>query len=197
MIVLPGEKEGLQFTISSESQGEVNFPLKYKINDIHEFKVAIIADIIAVTLKPQTDELKFIFRNDRTNKSEMFITQKVEYENKGNKEAEFSWQTPSSKFFKIDPIVGKVEPGTKKAIFFTFEPVGTRIKGQIIEDLKMSLTYGTSLKLRVIGNVSECECELPTSSIEFGEVHIGEPKTLDFSIKNKLSSIVAYEIVTF
>ena len=149
----------------------------------------------------------------------MSLTQKIDFVNQGNAPAEFFWDTPKDKVFSIEPMTGKIQPGSKFTMDVNFFPRSEVYKHDPEEDLKLNIVNGAApLVFKASGNVLPAYCRIinpkevqnqrvpivmresdlnlsPNEVLNFDFVHIGVEESKEFTIKNEKNYVAAYSIV--
>jgi len=204
MVIAPGTQEGFNLVFfSSEIKRYTNnstIYIKYTINYKSVFNLKIQANVIPVTLKQMTQISRFTFKNEKFDKVEMSVVQKLILGNFGNAPAKIRWEENKVKYFSISPMEALVMPGKEFPVEITFTPTDVSTKNDIEDELKLNIENGNPMLFRVIGNVPMSMVKfLPESSdtINCGFVHIGVGHKVVFTLKNSGRNIIAYMIVRF
>lgn len=199
MVISPGTAEGFNLIFfSSEVKRFSNVYLKYTINYKSVFKLKLLANVIPVTLKQMTQISRFTFKNEKFDKVEMSVVQKLVLGNTGNAPAKIKWEENRVKYFTINPMEALIPPGKEFATEITFTPTDVCTKNDIEDELKLNIENGNPMSFRVIGSVPMSVVKFfPETSdlINCGFVHIGVGHRVVFSLKNNGRNIIAYTIV--
>ena len=194
-VIYPGQTDGFNLVFfSNQENSKYSQFVKYLINYKYSFKLPIRAKVVPVTLSYNTLS-KFVFKNEKLNeqKYEMSVTQKLKFQNNGNADAKFTWDEPrNSKLWIINPMKGIVAPKKSVEIEVIFAPIDGIYKSDQTEELKCNLDNGNPIFLSISGNVSEARCSLVNDILDFGNVHVGQEETREFTIKNDYKNKTAY-----
>jgi len=200
MVIAPGATEGFNLIFfSSEIKRFTNITFKYSINVKKQFSLKILANVTPVTLKQMTQISRFTFKNEKFDKVEMSVVQKLVLGNFGNSAAKIKWEENRVKFFSISPLEAIIPPGKEFPVEITFTPTDVRNKNDIEDELKLNIENGNPMTFRVIGNVPVSDVRfMPETSdiINCGFVHIGVGHKVTFTLKNIGRNIIAYMIVS-
>lgn len=201
MVVAPGSTEGFNLIFfSSEVKRFSNIYLKYTINYKSVFKLKVLANIIPVTLRQTTQISRFTFKNEKFDKVEMSVVQKLILGNYGNAPAKIKWEDNKIKYFSISPLEAIIHPGKEFPIEITFTPTDVCTKNDIEDELKLNIENGNQMLFRVSGNVPMSVVKFwpeASDTINCGFVHIGVGHKVNFTFKNSGRNIIAYMIVIF
>lgn len=199
MVIAPGTQEGFNLVFfSSEVKRFTNIYVKYTINYKSIFNLKILANVTPVTLKQMTQISRFTFKNEKFDKVEMSVLQKLVLGNFGNAPAKIRWEENKIKYFSINPMEALVMPGKEFPVEITFTPTDVSTKNDIEDELKLNIENGNPMTFRVIGNVPMSVVKFwPENSdtINCGFVHIGVGHKIIFTLKNSGRNIIAYMIV--
>jgi hypothetical protein len=200
MVITPGTTEGFNLVFfSSEVKRFTNIYVKYTINYKSVFNLKILANVTPVTLKQMTQISRFTFKNEKFDKVEMSVVQKLVLGNSGNAPAKIRWEENKVKYFSISPMEAVVMPGKEFPVEITFTPTDVSTKNDIEDDLKLNIENGIPMMFRVIGNVPMSVVKFwpeASDTVNCGFVHIGVGHKVVFTLKNSGRNIIAYMIVS-
>lgn len=201
MVIAPGATEGFNLIFfSGEIKRFTNITFKYSINIKKQFSLKILANVTPVTLKQMTQISRFTFKNEKFDKVEMSVVQKLVLGNFGNSAARIKWEENRVKYFSISPSEAIIPPGKEFPVEITFTPTDVSTKNDIEDELKLNIENGNPMTFRVIGNVPMSVVKFmpeTSDSINCGFVHIGVGHKVVFTLKNSGRNIIAYMIVSF
>ena len=200
MVITPGTTEGFNLIFfSSEVKRFTNIYVKYTINYKSVFNLKILANVTPVTLKQTTQISRFTFKNEKFDKVEMSVVQKLVLGNSGNSPAKIRWEENKVKYFSISPMEAVVMPGKEFPVEITFTPTDVSTKNDIEDEFKLNIENGIPMMFRVIGNVPMSVVKFwpeATDTVNCGFVHIGVGHKVVFTLKNSGRNIIAYMIVS-
>ena len=203
MVIGPGVAEGFNLIFfSNETKRFSNIYIKYTINFKSVFKLKILANVIPVTLKQLTQLSRFTFKNEKFDKVEMSVMQKLVLGNPGNAPAKIRWEKSvgvNAKYFSIYPTEAIIAPGKDFPTEITFTPTDVSTKNDIEDELKLNIENGNSMVFKVMGNVPMSVVKFSPENndmINCGFVHIGVGHKVTFLLKNSGRNIIAYMIVS-
>lgn len=193
-VIYPMQTEGFNLVFYSNDTISYNKFLKYTINKIYSFGIIIKANVTFVKLIHNKLN-KFTFKNEKNNdKVEMMSIQTIAFENQGNAAAHFSFgEVSNPNLWIINPKNGIVEKGKTTEVTVAFNPREPS-KSDQKEEVKCNLVNGNPIPFEFIGSCPEARCSLSTEVLNFDEVHIGNPETVEFYIKNENKVRTAYSI---
>jgi hypothetical protein len=199
MVIAPGTQEGFNLVFfSKEVKRLTNIHVKYTINYTNHFYLKTIANVIPVTLKQMNQVSRFTFKNEKFDKVEMSVVQKLVLGNFGNAPAKIRWEENKVKYFSISPMEAIIPPGKEFPTEITFSPFDVCTKNDIEDELKLNIENGNPMIFKVSGNVTMSIVKFwPENgdSINCGFVHIGVGHKVVFNLKNSGRNIIAYMIV--
>jgi len=172
------------FKITFSSYGEQSFErtISYLINERHQFKILVKAQVTAVILTLKKNEEDFQFEEESL---DMKIVRDVVIVNNGNAAGQFSWNESKTGCFTVEPQTGSVPPRWTSTVKVTYTPSGTKLTED--EELIMKVTDGPYRTLNCKAILSEVKCEFNNPNVDFGTMCVNERRPMNTTLMNKLN----------
>ena len=172
--------------------------VNYTINGQHSGKLALIAEVVPISLILSTDVLEFSFMFSDLSPT---ISQEVIVSNPGNSEARFVWVHGSKinesgiadgpekdndisgvlPAFGVSPAQSTIPPGGSCSIRVTFSP---QFGSPNQEALIVQVDGGKSSTLHCVGHILDPKCTLKDKKVEFGLLAAGIPQEKKIILQN-------------
>jgi hypothetical protein len=178
-IILTGQTASFQMIFMSTKPTELTKIMSYIINDKHVFKYIVKAVAGSVELEMSDTKVDLAFADENL---ELSTFKFVSLKNNGNDTAYFDWYSPVPSIFRVEPQQGSVDPGLSKKVKVIFTPNG--VKPVEEETLDLRIKYGNNKPLQVTGSAVDTKCDVSPTSLNFDHIAVGEPRKLEFHIKN-------------
>jgi hypothetical protein len=167
---------GFDICLSSRVVGKIKKTITWKVNDLHIFKVLILAEVVPIELVLNKSELLMEFPLESLKPT---LTTEVIVTNPGNAVAEFLWGSVGA--FTCDPEKGTIAPGKSSVVSITWDPLsGKRPE----EELGLHITGGIDKVLKVRGVLKDTKGEFSEKRLSLGVMAVGTEKELVASIQN-------------
>lgn len=152
----------------------------WSINDIHNFKVTVLADVVPIEVTLDKQSLAMEFGADSMEKTHV---DKVVMTNPGNAIAEFVWGNRGA--FKCIPEQGKLHPGQSMVVSVAWTP---EPNSSHHEDISLIVTGGIEQVLSLSGNLAEGVIIFEEKKLNIGTMAVGAERKISTSLKNIGSS---------
>jgi hypothetical protein len=156
----------------------------WTINDTHNFKVTVLADVVPIEVVSDKQILSMEFSVDSMEKSH---TDKVVMTNPGNAVAEFVWGNRGA--FKCVPEQGNLHPGQSMVVSIIWTPEPNLSNR---EDISLIVTGGTEQVLSLTGLLSEVQIAFDDKKLNIGTMAVGAERKVMTTLKNTGSSPAAF-----
>lgn len=175
-IIPQGCTAGFDIYFSSRQIGKVRKVFIWKINNIHVFKVTVLAEVVPIVLEMTPTELIMEFPIDSLEET---LNSDIILRNPGNAPADFLWGSAGA--FQCSPDSGTISPNSNNRITITWSPLlGKRNQ----EELGLHITGGIDQTLKVKGITLETKAEFIEKRISLGLLAVGTEKIATATIKN-------------
>jgi hypothetical protein len=188
-IIPEGCLAGFDIYFCSRTLGKMKKSFTWKINDIHVFKVHIIAEVVPIEVQMSKSELVMEFPVDSlkpTLSSDIILT------NPGNAYADFLWGSAGA--FTCDPEKGSIAPGKSVVVSITWDPHSSK---RTEEELGLHITGGIDQVLKVRGILPETKAEFSDKKINLGTMAVGTEKEVITSVLNSGQNPLVYFVNPF
>ena len=148
----------------------------WTINDIHNFKVTVLADVVPIEVLLDKQSLTMEFHADSLEKTH---TDKVVMTNPGNAIAEFVWGNRGA--FKCLPEQGNVHPGQSVVVAVNWTPEPGLSNH---EDISLIVTGGTEQALSLNGVLPGSQLAFEDKKLHIGTMAVGAERKITTSLKN-------------
>lgn len=166
--------------------------ITYTINDKHQFKINVKADVTTVNLKLSKTDEEFIFEDEQL---DMQLVKEIQIRNDGNATGCFEWRDSKTGCFVVEPKTGEVEARSVKTVKVIYTPSGTKQFEE--DDLIMNILDGQHEVLSCRANLNEVKCEFSNKVIDFGIMCVSERRLLSTLLNNDLmKSSVVFQVDT-
>jgi len=189
-IIPSGQTAGFQICFYSFNLQNFKGLVTYRINDIHDFKFMVEAQVDPVKLELETQQKKFTFSDTNL---DMETSETIKIFNRGNAPGFFRWEVPTTGIFRVEPINGEVPAYGSTTVKITYTPSGTNFRGES-EKLNMFVEDGDPQTLYCTGYVQEARCSFKSGPLDFGEIPVSEARTKFIYLKNNHKNPVIFHV---
>ena len=159
----------------------------WTINDKHSFKVTVIAEVVAIEVVLERQQITMEFSPESLEKTH---TEKVVMKNPGNAIAEFAWGNKTS--FKCSPEQGNLHPGQSMLVSVTWAP--SAIASENSEEIGLIVVGGTEQSLSVTGVLAESKIVFEDKKVNIGTIAVGGEKVVTTRLKNVGGSAAVFHV---
>ena len=101
----------------------------------------------------------------------------------------------SSSYFSIIPNAFDIKPNENLLASLVFNPIDIPNATEIEENIEFIIENGNTLNIKVIAFIPKCSVKSSINSLDFGNIHLGNKKTLSFCLVNELKNITVYSVL--
>ncbi len=171
-LIPPGELAGFDITFCSRSEQPYRRTIQYMVNDRHNFKFNVAAEVVPITLKLSKEEINFRFQPDSL---EPTCTEKVIVRNPGNAPCTYKWSNGRGGVFMASPKQGTVDAYGEEECTVTWQPVPKGVKEDTLR-LQVAGGRGSECALRVVGeDTAAAKLVFKAKSLDLGGIAVGIP----------------------
>jgi len=175
----------IQFTCHEICKYKRTF--SWTINDKHSFKVTVVAEVVAIEVVLEKQQITMEFNPESLEKTH---TEKVVMKNPGNAIAEFAWGNKNS--FKCSPEQGNLHPGQSMVVSVTWSPSSNASENS--EEIGLIVVGGTEQSLSVTGVLAESKIIFEDKKVNIGTIAVGGVKTMTTKLKNIGASAAVFHV---
>lgn len=179
-LIPPGELAGFDITFCSRSEQPYRRTLQYMVNDRHNFKFNVQAEVVPITLQLSDQEINFRFSQDSL---EPTCTERITIRNPGNAPCTYKWSSGRGGVFMASPKHGSVEAYGEEEIAITWQPVPKGVKEDVLR-LQVEGGRGAECSLKVSGEATDAKLVFKEKELDFGGLAVGIPVERTVVVKN-------------
>ena len=179
-LIPPGELAGFDITFCSRSEQPYRRTLQYMVNDRHNFKFNVQAEVVPITLNLSESELHFRFAPDSL---EPTCTERITLKNPGNAPCAFKWSAGKGGVFMASPKQGTIEPYGEEDCIVTWQPVPKGVKEDTLR-LQVAGGRGAECQLKVSGEATDAKIIFKEKILDLGGLAVGIPVEKTIVVKN-------------
>ena len=112
------------------------------VNDRHNFKFNVQAEVVPITLQLSQQEIQFRFSQDSL---EPMCTERIKLKNPGNAPCTYKWSSGRGGVFMASPKSGTVEAYGEEEVTVTWQPVPKGVKE---DTLRLQVAGGRGAEVR-------------------------------------------------
>ena len=170
-LIPPGELAGFDIAFSSRTEQNYRRTVQYMVNDRHNFKFNVAAEVVPITLQLSTDELNFRFAPDSL---EPTCTETIVVKNPGNAPCTYKWSSGRGGVFMCSPKQGTIDANSEENIVVTWQPVPKGVTEDVLR-LQVAGGRGEECKLKVAGEATHAKLLFKEKRLELGGIAVGMP----------------------
>jgi hypothetical protein len=175
-VIPEGCLAGFDIYFTCRNLGKHKKSFTWKINDLHSFKVHVVAEVVPIEVQMSRSEAVMEFPADSlkpTLSTDIILT------NPGNAFADFLWGSAGA--FTCDPEKGSIAPGKAAVISLTWDPHSSK---RTEEEIGLHITGGVDQVLKVRGILLETRAEFSDKKVVLGTMAVGTEKEVFTTISN-------------